>query len=89
MLGFGPIGAAPIGATDKSDVSRTETVRNGPTDKADVCRTDPDPSPEHISLDPNDPDVRRRLLAAGWRGEPLINLHRSGGKIYFCWESED
>lgn len=44
---------------------------------------------EKQPLDPSDRDVRQRLLAAGWLGEPLISLFRFGGKDYFCWKSDN
>jgi len=40
-------------------------------------------------LDPRSREVIRKLLDAGWQGEPVTDAFRIGGKIYLNWKSDE
>ncbi len=51
----------------------------------------PDHRPVAVSVmvDLRDRGLRKAMIAAGWKGEDLINASKVGEKYYFCWKSED
>ena len=40
-------------------------------------------------LDPRSREVIRKLLDAGWMGEPVLDAFRFGDKIYLNWKTDE